>query len=112
MIILTVKVLGFTLFTITSQIWEEKFQWKVKLMRELHLRLPLMIDIPQNLKSYGRQELQSFTQRLVKKLHESGNEFIELFKHGTLSVEIHKPVKVAKQTPHTRDKMYIISSGS
>ena len=48
----------------------------------------------------------------LKKLGESNNEFIELFKHGSLSVEIFKPDKVDKQTPHTRDEIYVIASGS
>jgi mannose-6-phosphate isomerase-like protein (cupin superfamily) len=48
----------------------------------------------------------------LKKLQESNNEFIELFKHGSLSVEIYKPDKMDKQTPHTRDEIYVIASGS
>lgn len=48
----------------------------------------------------------------LKKLQKSGNEFIELFQHGTLSVEIYKPHKVDKQTPHTRDEIYVIANGS
>ncbi len=48
----------------------------------------------------------------LKKLQESGKEFIELFKHGSLSVEIYKPHNVDKQTPHTRDEIYVIASGS
>lgn len=48
----------------------------------------------------------------LKKLQESNNEFIELFKHGSLSVEIYKPDKIDKQTPHTRDEIYVITSGS
>lgn len=48
----------------------------------------------------------------LKKLKESGKEFIELFKHGSLLVEIYKPDKVDNQTPHTRDEIYVIMSGS
>ncbi|MEX2435898.1 MAG: cupin domain-containing protein [Balneolaceae bacterium] len=47
-----------------------------------------------------------------KKLKESDNEFIELFKHGSLSIEIYKPDKVDNQTPHSRDEIYVIASGS
>jgi mannose-6-phosphate isomerase-like protein (cupin superfamily) len=48
----------------------------------------------------------------LKKIQESNNEFIELFKQGSLSVEIYKPDKIDKQTPHTRDEIYVIASGS
>lgn len=48
----------------------------------------------------------------LKKLKESGNEFIKLFTHGSLVVEIYKPDKADKQTPHTRDEIYVIVNGS
>lgn len=51
-------------------------------------------------------------QQAFHELLQSKQEFIELFKHGTLSVEIYKPHKTDKQTPHTRDEVYIIISGS
>ncbi|MFT7185269.1 MAG: mannose-6-phosphate isomerase-like protein (cupin superfamily) [Pseudohongiellaceae bacterium] len=38
--------------------------------------------------------------------------FTELFTHGSLSVEIYKPVDVDHQQPHTRDEVYVIASGS
>lgn len=38
--------------------------------------------------------------------------FKELFVHGSLAVEIYKPVKVDRQTPHTRDEVYVVISGS
>jgi mannose-6-phosphate isomerase-like protein (cupin superfamily) len=38
--------------------------------------------------------------------------FKELFSHGSLTVEIYKPDKVDHQTPHTRDEVYVIASGS
>lgn len=38
--------------------------------------------------------------------------FIELFKHGTLSVEIYAPKGVDLQTPHTRDEIYVVAQGS
>jgi mannose-6-phosphate isomerase-like protein (cupin superfamily) len=44
-------------------------------------------------------------------LRKSGKEFAVLFEHGTLSVELYKPNRVDKQTPHTRDETYIIVSG-
>ena len=47
-----------------------------------------------------------------EKLQASGKEFVEFFKHGTLVVELYKPDKVDRQTPHTRDEVYIIASGT
>ena len=38
--------------------------------------------------------------------------FKKLFEHGSLEVEIYKPVGVDKQTPHTRDEIYVIISGT
>lgn len=35
-----------------------------------------------------------------------------VFRHGSLEVEIYKPIKVDLQKPHTRDEVYIIISGS
>ncbi len=45
-------------------------------------------------------------------LNHSGNLFLEVFSHGSLSVEIYQPDKVDKQHPHTRDEIYVIASGS
>jgi mannose-6-phosphate isomerase-like protein (cupin superfamily) len=42
----------------------------------------------------------------------SDKPFIELFRHGTLTVEFYKPVDVDRQTPHTRDEVYVVASGS
>jgi mannose-6-phosphate isomerase-like protein (cupin superfamily) len=47
----------------------------------------------------------------ANKLAESNELFIELFSHGTLSVEFYKPDKVDHQKPHDRDEVYIIASG-
>lgn len=38
--------------------------------------------------------------------------FTELFSHGSLAVEIYKPEKVDTQTPHSRDEVYVVASGS
>ncbi|MGH7459536.1 MAG: cupin domain-containing protein [Longimicrobiales bacterium] len=37
--------------------------------------------------------------------------FIELFRHGTLTVELYAPRGRDAQTPHTRDEVYVIVSG-
>jgi len=38
--------------------------------------------------------------------------FKELFRHGSLSVEIYQPHKEDFQSPHKRDEIYVIASGS
>ena len=48
----------------------------------------------------------------LEKLKDSNNEFLELFGHGSLSVEVYKPNLVDNQTPHERDEIYVIISGS
>ncbi|HEY3858716.1 MAG TPA: cupin domain-containing protein [Gammaproteobacteria bacterium] len=37
--------------------------------------------------------------------------FVELFKHGSLSIEIYQPKGIDKQKPHTRDEVYVVISG-
>jgi len=41
-----------------------------------------------------------------------GRRFSEVFRHGTLSVEIYAPVDRDPQKPHTRDEAYIVISGT
>jgi quercetin dioxygenase-like cupin family protein len=38
--------------------------------------------------------------------------FVSLFRHGTLEIEFYKPDGLDKQTPHTRDEVYVVISGS
>jgi mannose-6-phosphate isomerase-like protein (cupin superfamily) len=40
-----------------------------------------------------------------------GARFVELFRHGTLSVELYVPRGHDPQTPHSRDEVYVIASG-
>ena len=47
----------------------------------------------------------------LTKLENSKKEFLELFTHGTLSVEVYKPNQVDKQQPHERDEVYVVISG-
>jgi mannose-6-phosphate isomerase-like protein (cupin superfamily) len=42
---------------------------------------------------------------------QSGKRFLELFRHGSLVMEVYKPDKVDQQTPHSRDEVYIVISG-
>ncbi|HEV3316763.1 MAG TPA: cupin domain-containing protein [Candidatus Angelobacter sp.] len=48
----------------------------------------------------------------LEKLSHHHGTFIKLFSHGTLEVEIYKPEKVDLQKPHTRDEVYVISTGT
>ncbi|MEM7381028.1 MAG: cupin domain-containing protein [Bacteroidota bacterium] len=48
----------------------------------------------------------------LKQLAVSGNLFQEVFSHGSLYVEVYKPVSVDLQQPHTRDEIYVIISGT
>jgi mannose-6-phosphate isomerase-like protein (cupin superfamily) len=40
-----------------------------------------------------------------------GKLYAELFRHGTLTVEIYAPKGVDLQQPHTRDELYIVIFG-
>ena len=40
-----------------------------------------------------------------------GERFVELFKHGTLSVELYAPRGSDPQSPHTRDEVYGVIEG-
>jgi mannose-6-phosphate isomerase-like protein (cupin superfamily) len=41
-----------------------------------------------------------------------GQRYIELFRHGTLCIELYAPRGNDPQTPHTRDEIYVIISGN
>lgn len=41
-----------------------------------------------------------------------GPEFVTLFRHGTLEVEVYRPVGVDRQQPHTRDEVYVVFAGT
>jgi mannose-6-phosphate isomerase-like protein (cupin superfamily) len=41
-----------------------------------------------------------------------GKRFVELFKHGSLTVELYAPRGIDPQTPHARDEIYVIASGT
>jgi mannose-6-phosphate isomerase-like protein (cupin superfamily) len=44
-------------------------------------------------------------------LSKAPTEFVELFKHGSLSVELYQPKEKDKQQPHTRDEVYVVVAG-
>lgn len=49
----------------------------------------------------------------LSQLQASGGQlFTEVFTHGSLTVEVYAPEQVDPQTPHTRDEIYVIISGT
>jgi mannose-6-phosphate isomerase-like protein (cupin superfamily) len=48
----------------------------------------------------------------LQQLEKVDDEFVELFAKRDINIEFYKPDKVDKQTPHTRDEIYIVISGS
>jgi mannose-6-phosphate isomerase-like protein (cupin superfamily) len=42
----------------------------------------------------------------------AGERFVELFRHGTLSVELYAPREHDPQSPHSRDEVYVVAHGS
>jgi mannose-6-phosphate isomerase-like protein (cupin superfamily) len=45
-------------------------------------------------------------------LAQAGGEFTTLYRHGTLEVEIYRPVGTDQQKPHRRDELYVVISGT
>ncbi len=41
-----------------------------------------------------------------------GRRYRELFRHGTLQVEVYRPSGTDPQTPHTRDEAYVVIQGT
>ena len=52
------------------------------------------------------------TQGLARLPGPKGERFVELFGHGTLSVELYAPRGTDPQQPHTRDEIYVVISGT
>ena len=56
--------------------------------------------------------MQISVKDALDKLKTVETPFAELFQHGTLSIEIYQPLGKDLQTPHERDEVYIVISGS
>ncbi len=41
-----------------------------------------------------------------------GERFVEVFRHGTLAVELYAPREHDPQSPHTRDEVYVVVAGT
>lgn len=53
----------------------------------------------------------SVAKALADLAEQSEALFLKVMKHGTMSVEIYRPVKTDLQTPHIQDELYIVISG-
>ena len=51
-------------------------------------------------------------ERALEHLEQQDSPFIELFKHGSLVVEMYSPKGVDRQQPHSRDELYVVARGS
>jgi mannose-6-phosphate isomerase-like protein (cupin superfamily) len=49
---------------------------------------------------------------LAKLAAAGGPEYVTLFRHGSLAVEVYRPVTVDRQKPHTRDEVYVVIAGT
>ncbi len=50
--------------------------------------------------------------RALARVQQHDQPFIELFKHGSLVVEMYQPEQVDLQQPHTRDELYVVVAGT
>ena len=48
----------------------------------------------------------------LQKLQAANHVFLNLFQHGTLSIEIYKPDKIDHQQPHEQDEVYVVVAGT
>ena len=54
----------------------------------------------------------TISQGLARLPGPQGERYVELFRHGTLAVELYAPRGDDPQTPHTRDEVYVVVHGS
>lgn len=47
----------------------------------------------------------------LARLKKSDSQFLKLFEHGSLVIEVYKPDEIDFQQPHKRDEVYVIISG-
>jgi mannose-6-phosphate isomerase-like protein (cupin superfamily) len=56
--------------------------------------------------------MQLNVEQAIAELSVAKQPFLQMFAHGSLSVEMYKPDKVDSQKPHDRDEVYVIAAGS
>lgn len=54
----------------------------------------------------------SVAEALAQLAGQPGALFLKVMEHGSMSVEIYRPVKTDPQTPHLQDELYVVISGS
>ena len=54
----------------------------------------------------------TITEGLARLPGTAGERFVELFRHGTLSVELYAPRGVDPQRPHRKDEVYVVVQGN
>ncbi len=55
--------------------------------------------------------MQTSLQQALERLAQSDQPFVEMMKHGSMSVELYVPQKVDLQNPHQQDELYVVISG-
>ena len=53
-----------------------------------------------------------FSPALAQLERRAEQRFVQLFRHGTLSVELYAPRGTDPQSPHSRDEAYVVVSGT
>ena len=48
----------------------------------------------------------------LSRVPQTGEPFVRLFEHGTLVVGLYAPRDVDLQTPHPRDEVYVVATGT
>ncbi|HEY3929556.1 MAG TPA: cupin domain-containing protein [Candidatus Koribacter sp.] len=61
---------------------------------------------------YSGERYLSLRDAVAKLPTKDGKPFAELFRHGSLSVEIYAPRGRDTQQPHSRDEVYVVARGS
>ena len=57
--------------------------------------------------------MQISVNNALQSLHNAnGQLFAKVMEHGRMSVEIYRPNKADRQTPHEQDELYVVISGS
>lgn len=69
-----------------------------------------IFDVEKNAKT--ALEYHFSIKKAVEKLAAVPSEFVKLLEFGDLEVEYYQPNKIDKQTPHSRDELYVIAAGS
>ena len=57
------------------------------------------------------QDVRLTTANALAALAHAGGTFTKVFGHGSLEVEVYRPVRVDPQQPHDRDELYVVIAG-